>query len=122
MVYISAQVAASEMPLIWKRCAAYPEEEGFPVKTHPFLCGKEGVELIKKDIAEMGINTLVIAACSRRVNYDVFNFDGCIVDRVNLREQVVWSHPRSEFPERSRKSKKTMKSILTAFRCWPKII
>ncbi|MCG6909650.1 MAG: FAD-dependent oxidoreductase [Deltaproteobacteria bacterium] len=77
-------------------CAA-PEEEGLPVKTHPFLCGKEGVELIKKDVAD-GTNTLVIAACSRRVNYDVFKFDGCIVDRVNLREQVVWSHPRSEYP------------------------
>lgn len=75
-----------------------PEEEGLPVKTHPFLCGKDGVELIKKDIEEKGTNTLVIAGCSRRVNFDVFNFDGCIVDRVNLREQVVWSHPRSEFP------------------------
>jgi quinone-modifying oxidoreductase subunit QmoB len=73
-----------------------PEEEGVPVKTHPFLCGKDGVALLKKDI-EAGTNTLVIAACSRRVNFDVFKFDGCIVDRVNLREQVVWSHPRSEF-------------------------
>jgi quinone-modifying oxidoreductase, subunit QmoB len=75
-----------------------PEEEGLPVKTHPFLCGKDGVELIKKDIADKGINTMVIAACSRRVNFDIFKFEGCIVDRVNLREQVVWSHPRSEFP------------------------
>jgi quinone-modifying oxidoreductase subunit QmoB len=75
-----------------------PEEEGYPVKTHPFLCGKEGVELINKGIADDGYNALVIAACSRRVNYDVFNFEGCIVDRVNLREQAVWSHPRSEFP------------------------
>jgi len=75
-----------------------PEEEGFPVETHPFLCGKEGVELINKGIADDGYNTLVIAACSRRVNYDVFKFEGCIVDRVNLREQTVWSHPRSEFP------------------------
>jgi quinone-modifying oxidoreductase subunit QmoB len=73
------------------------EEEGFPVKTHAFLCGKEGVDVIKKDIGE-GINTMVIAACSRRVNYDIFKFDGCITDRVNIREQVVWSHPRSEFP------------------------
>ena len=75
-----------------------PEEEGFPVKTHPFLCGKEGVELIKKDIEENGTNALVIGGCSRRVNFDVFKFEGCVVDRVNLREQVVWSHPRSEFP------------------------
>lgn len=75
-----------------------PEEEGLSVKTHSFLCGKEGIELIKKDIEEEGINTLVIAGCSRRVNSDVFSFDGCIVERANLREQVVWSHPRSEFP------------------------
>lgn len=73
-------------------------EEGLPVKTHSFLCGKDGVSMIKKDIEENGTNTLVIAACSRRVNFDTFRFDGCIVDRVNLREQVVWSHPRSEFP------------------------
>jgi quinone-modifying oxidoreductase subunit QmoB len=48
-----------------------PEEEGLPVATHPFLCGKEGVELIKKDIAEKETNAIVIAACSRRVNFDV---------------------------------------------------
>jgi len=74
------------------------DEEGLTAKTHPILCGKEGVDFLKKEIDENGVNSLVIAACSRRVNFDVFKFDGCIVDRVNLREQVVWSHPRSEFP------------------------
>ena len=74
-----------------------PKEEGLPVKVHDCLCGKDGVEFLKQDIANDGINTLVLAACSRRVLYDVFRFDGCIVDRVNLREGVVWSHPRSEF-------------------------
>ncbi|MEJ2102102.1 MAG: FAD-dependent oxidoreductase, partial [Desulfobacterales bacterium] len=74
------------------------KEEGFPVKTCPVLCSKAGVELLKKDIADEGVNTLVIAACSRRVLYDVFRFDGCIVDRVNLREGVVWTHPRSKYP------------------------
>ncbi len=74
------------------------KEEGLPVQTHAMFCGKEGAAVIKQDIAEKGINTLVIAACSQRVNFDVFRFDGCIVDRVNLREQVVWSHPRSEYP------------------------
>ncbi|MBS3759586.1 MAG: FAD-dependent oxidoreductase [Desulfobacterales bacterium] len=74
------------------------EEEGVTCKTHDFLCSKEGADLIKKDIEENGTNTIVIGACSKRVNHDVFNFPGCIVDRVNLREGVVWSHPRSEFP------------------------
>ncbi|CAN2039666.1 quinone-modifying oxidoreductase, subunit QmoB [Candidatus Magnetomoraceae bacterium gMMP-15] len=74
-----------------------PGEEGYSIcKSHPFLCGKEGVELIKKDIADEGVNTIVIAGCSRRVNFDVFNFDGCIVERTNLREQAVWSHPRPD--------------------------
>ena len=72
-------------------------EEGASAKAHPFLCSKEGIDFLKAEVGE-GINTLVIAACSRRVNYDVFQFDGCIVDRVNIREQGVWSHPREEFP------------------------
>ncbi len=80
-----------------KALCGVPEEEGLPVKTHPFLCGKDGVDLLKKEIDD-GKNTLVIGACSRRVNHDVFRFDGCIVDRVNLREGVVWSHPRDKFP------------------------
>ncbi|MFP3979832.1 MAG: FAD-dependent oxidoreductase [Desulfobacterales bacterium] len=74
------------------------EEEALPCKTHGFLCSQEGVDFIKKDMEENGINTLVIAACSRRVNYNTFKFEGCIVERVNLREGVVWSHPRDQFP------------------------
>lgn len=73
------------------------EEEAWPVKTHPFFCSKEGVDIIRRDI-EKGTNTVIVGACSRRVNFDVFRFDGCLVDRLNLREQVVWSHPRSQFP------------------------
>jgi quinone-modifying oxidoreductase, subunit QmoB len=77
--------------------SSVPDEKGFACKTNEMLCGADGVAFLKKEIAD-GVNTLVIAACSRRVNFDVFRFDGCIVDRVNLREGVVWSHPRSEFP------------------------
>lgn len=62
-------------------------------RNHPILCSKEGVQLIKEDIEKEGVNAIVIAACSPRVMYDVFSFNGCIVDRVNLREQVVWSQP-----------------------------
>ena len=96
-VYICEGCGIGEALDIEKLCDV-PKEEGLAVKTCPVLCGQEGVALLKKDIADEGVNTLVIAACSRRVLYDVFRFDGCLVDRVNLREQVVWSHPRSKYP------------------------
>ena len=95
-VYICEGCGIGEALDIEKLCEV-PKAEGFPVKTCPVLCSKEGVELLKSDVAQ-GVNTLVIAACSRRVLYDVFRFEGCIVDRVNLREQVVWTHPRSTYP------------------------
>ncbi|HIC84889.1 MAG TPA: FAD-dependent oxidoreductase [Desulfobacterales bacterium] len=70
------------------------EESSVPIcKTHPNLCSEEGVGLIKEDMSSEGVNTIIIGACSPRVMYDVFSFEGCIVDRVNLREQVVWTHP-----------------------------
>lgn len=74
------------------------EEEGLPVQTHSFLCSQAGVDIIKNDAEEKGINTMVIAACSRRVNFDTFRFPGSIIERVNLREGVVWSHSREQFP------------------------
>jgi quinone-modifying oxidoreductase, subunit QmoB len=80
-----------------EKLSAVASDEGYTVKTCPVLCGKEGVELLKQDAAA-GVNTLVIGACSPRVLYDTFRFDGCIVERVNLREHVVWSHPRSTWP------------------------
>jgi quinone-modifying oxidoreductase subunit QmoB len=47
---------------------------------------------------EEGVGGVVIAACSPRVNHDAFSFaSGVVVERVNLREHVVWSHePNNE--------------------------
>lgn len=75
-----------------------PDEEGVNCITHPFLCSKEGVELIQKDVDDGKVNAMVIGACSRRVNFDVFKFDNCIVERANLREGVVWPHSRETYP------------------------
>ena len=63
-------------------------------KTNPMLCGPEGIEAIKKDMADEGINAVVVAACSPRAKTDVFKFDPTVTvsERVNLREQVAWSH------------------------------
>ncbi len=76
---------------------AVADDEGLSAKRHPALCGKEGVAFLQEEI-KGGVNTLILCACSRRVNYDTFRFEGCIVDRVNLREGVAWSHPRTQFP------------------------
>lgn len=73
------------------------EESPAVVKTHDFLCGEEGSQLIKQDIEAGEVNSVVIVGCSGRVNYDVFNFGReVLVDRVNVREQVVWTQPAGD--------------------------
>ena len=69
-------------------------EFGLESKVHPPLCVPEGVEFLQKDIEEAGVDHAVIAACSERVNWDVFSTDSLgvkMVERVNIREQVAWS-------------------------------
>ncbi len=64
---------------------------------HSFLCNDEGIGIIKKDIAEKKLDAVVIAACSSRVNTSEFSFENnVIIERVNLREQVVWCHPPND--------------------------
>jgi quinone-modifying oxidoreductase subunit QmoB len=70
------------------------EEYGIEAKDHEFLCSKEGIEMINKDIGEL--DAVVIAACSPRVKWGVFDFGEKYVERVNLREGVVWSHDIDE--------------------------
>ncbi len=103
-VYICEGCGIKESLDIGSLCKI-PKEEGISVKSHFFLCGNDGTDLIRKDISE-GYNSLIVAACSRRVNYDVFSFKDCIVERVNIREGVVWSHPRSVFKQLSDEDKK----------------
>lgn len=67
------------------------KEQKNPVtKTHPFLCGAEGVALIRQDMANEGVNALLIAACSHRVKTDEFQFETPLLDRVDLRDKVLW--------------------------------
>ncbi len=74
------------------------EEYKAPVcRNHGALCSDEGAQIIKDDIAGEGINTVVVAACSPRVMYDVFDFGREVIqDRVNLREHVVWCQPPND--------------------------
>ena len=90
-VYICTGCGIGEALDIDQLSKVATDEGSVPIcRNHTNMCNQEGVELIKNDIANEGANTLVIAACSHRVMYDAFNFENCIVDRVNIREQVVW--------------------------------
>ncbi|MBI2492587.1 MAG: hydrogenase iron-sulfur subunit [Candidatus Rokubacteria bacterium] len=68
------------------------EQQVAVVKTSPAFC-LEDVQVIRDGVARDGVNAVVIAACSPRVNTDVFALPGATVERVNLRELVAWSHP-----------------------------
>ena len=59
-------------------------------KVHSFLCGAEGLEMIRAD----GAAKVVIGACSPRMKAEAFTFEH---ERVNLREHVAWCHtPKDE--------------------------
>ncbi len=93
-VYICGGCSIKEGLDLEKLAQVATKEYKAPVcRTHPAMCGDEGVGMIKKDIETEGVNTIVIAACSNRVKYEVFDFGPAnILERANIREQVVWSH------------------------------
>jgi len=67
-------------------------------KDHAFLCGEEGAGVIRQDIDSEGINTVVVAACSRRAKTEAFSYDplSVVLERVNIREHVTWCQPAKE--------------------------
>ncbi|MBS3909629.1 MAG: hydrogenase iron-sulfur subunit [Actinobacteria bacterium] len=91
-IYICTGCSIGDALDIEKLTALAGTQGAAVVKTDEFLCGDEGAKVIENDISGEGVNTVVIAACSQRVNFDVFNFPDTIIERVNLREHVAWSH------------------------------
>src|SRR5208283_3653668 len=68
------------------------QSAGGPVRTSTAFCLEDAAK-IREDIEREGLDAVVIAACSPRVNRDVFRSNDAFVERVNWREGVVWSHP-----------------------------
>ncbi len=66
--------------------------------THPCLCAAEPVAAMRAAVESRELDGLLVAACSSRVKTDAFRFppEVAAVERVSLREQVVWSHPPGE--------------------------
>jgi quinone-modifying oxidoreductase subunit QmoB len=79
------------------RLAAIGRDEGRAavVRSSAAFCLEDAGQ-IRQDVERGDVDAVVIAACSPRVNTDVFAFPGATVERVNLREQVAWSHPPGE--------------------------
>jgi quinone-modifying oxidoreductase, subunit QmoB len=62
-------------------------------KAEPYWSEKDKLEIIKNDIAEQGLTSVIIAGPSSRVFQQEFKFDGVITERINIREHVVWCQP-----------------------------
>ncbi len=66
-------------------------EDGVAVtRTSAAFCLEDAQSIA--DDAAAKVDSVVVAACSQRVNRGVFSFGTTPVRRVNLREQVAWSH------------------------------
>jgi len=93
-VYICSGCSIGESVDVSQLAKVAESEYKVPVcRTHAFLCGAEGVNLIREDLKQGTTNAVVIAACSPRAKTAEFSFDPrMVLDRVNLREQVAWCH------------------------------
>jgi quinone-modifying oxidoreductase subunit QmoB len=70
------------------------------VKTHPRLASDDGRALIKADVDAGGLDGVLVCGSSPRVDWDIFDFPGVLVERVNLREQcaMCYQNPDGSLP------------------------
>jgi len=68
-------------------------------KHETYLCSEPGQNKIRADIAEFGLNRVVVAACSPRLHEPTFRqcvqaagLNRYLLDMANLREQCSWVH------------------------------
>lgn len=95
-VYVCTGCGIGECLNAEKLAAIASDPQRTPVvRTSKAFC-LEDARLIANDIESGLVDSAVIAACSPRVNTDIFRFDSAFVERVNIREQVVWSHPPNQ--------------------------
>ena len=73
-VYICKGCGIKEAMDVEKVAGAAKKVQNY--KFHDALCSPDGVQLIKNDITNDGVNTIVIAACSPRAKAAEFTFPG----------------------------------------------
>jgi len=72
-------------------------------KDYTYLCSDPGQELIKKDIQELGLERVVVAACSPRMHEQTFRgtcedagVNPYCLEIANIREQCSWVHKEKD--------------------------
>ena len=80
--------------------AKYLKHRGVVIaREYKFMCSSLGQELIEKDIKELGLNRVIVAACSPHLHEKTFR-NACanaglnpfLCEMVSIREQVSWVH------------------------------
>ena len=68
-------------------------------REYKFMCSDPGQEIIKKDIKELGLNRVVVAACSPRMHERTFRnvcqqagLNPYLFEMANIREHCSWVH------------------------------
>src|SRR5512147_437826 len=68
-------------------------------REYKFMCSSLGQELIEKDIKELGLTRVVVAACSPHLHEKTFRtaaknagLNPFMCEMVSIREQVSWVH------------------------------
>ena len=72
-------------------------------RDYKFMCSSLGQELIEKDIKELGLTRVVVAACSPHLHEKTFRtacanagLNPYLCELVSIREQVSWVHSDKE--------------------------
>ncbi len=68
-------------------------------RTYRYMCSNPGQEMISQDIRELGLNRVVVAACSPRMHEKTFRgacraggLNPYLCEMANIREQCSWVH------------------------------
>src|SRR4030042_3736017 len=91
-VYVCSGCGIGEALDVERLCASVQEEFGVSATQHPILCSPEGVAALTQDGGGEEVRRGVIGACPPCVKTEEFSLGPVLVERVNLREQVAWSH------------------------------
>ena len=76
-------------------------EQGVAIARHvPFMCSDEGQQKITEDIKELGLDRVIVAACTPSLHETTFRkaviragMNPYLFLPANIREQVSWAHP-----------------------------